>query len=87
MVKVAAVFLTAGVIWRGPSPRPFLPVELSLERTWEVWSACFNKEGLGLPLVIQWLRLYASNAEGIGSIPGWGIKIPHALWPKNEKHK
>ena len=49
MVKVAAIFLTAGVIWRGPSPRPILPVELSLERTWEVWSAYFNKEGLGLP--------------------------------------
>ena len=23
-----------------------------------------------------------SNAEGVGSIPGWGAKIPHALGPK-----
>ena len=25
-----------------------------------------------------------SNAEGAGSIPGWGAKIPHASWPKNQ---
>ena len=29
---------------------------------------------LGLPLEIQWLRLYASNAEGPGSIPGQGTR-------------
>lgn len=23
-----------------------------------------------------------SNAEGVGSVPPWGTKIPHALWPK-----
>ena len=28
--------------------------------------------------VVQWLRLWASNAGGTGSIPGWGTKIPHA---------
>ena len=28
----------------------------------------------------QWLRLQASNAGGAGSIPGWGTKIPHAMW-------
>ena len=21
-----------------------------------------------------------SNAEGVGSIPGWGTRIPHAMW-------
>jgi len=26
-----------------------------------------------------------SNAGGVGSIPGWGAKIPHALRPKNKK--
>ena len=30
-------------------------------------------------LVVQWLRLRASNAGGTGSIPGWGTKIPHAV--------
>ena len=29
-------------------------------------------------VVVQWLRLCASTAGGAGSIPGWGIKIPHA---------
>ena len=33
----------------------------------------------GTSLVVQWLRLHASNAEGMGSIPGWGTKIPHAI--------
>ena len=27
------------------------------------------------------------NAAGVSSIPGWGAKIPHALWPKKPKHK
>ena len=28
-----------------------------------------------------------SNAGGVGWIPGWGPKIPHASWPKKPKHK
>ena len=28
-----------------------------------------------------------SNAEGVGSIPGWGAKIPRASWPKNQNIK
>ena len=28
-----------------------------------------------------------SNAGGTGSIPGWGAKIPHASWPKNQNIK
>ena len=27
----------------------------------------------------QWLGLGASTAEGTGSIPHWGTKIPHAV--------
>ena len=34
----------------------------------------------GISLVVQWLKLQASNAEGTGSIPGQGTKIPHAKW-------
>ena len=26
----------------------------------------------------QWLRLRASTVGGMGSIPGWGTKTPHA---------
>ena len=25
------------------------------------------------------------NAGGPGLIPGWGTKIPHAVWPKKKK--
>ena len=25
-----------------------------------------------------------STASGVGSIPGWGTKIPHATQPKNK---
>ena len=28
-----------------------------------------------------------SNAEGVGSIPGWGTKTPHASWPENQNLK
>ena len=30
-------------------------------------------------LVAQWLRLHASKAGHMGSIPGWVTKIPHAF--------
>ena len=35
----------------------------------------------------QWLRRHASNVGGMGSIPGQGTKIPHAMWPKKKKKK
>ena len=38
-------------------------------------------------LVVQWLRLHASRARGVGLTPGWGTKIPHATWPKNLKNE
>ena len=34
----------------------------------------------GTSLVVQWLRLHASTAGGMGSIPGWRTKIPHVTW-------
>ena len=37
-------------------------------------------------LAVQWLKLLASTAGDVGSIPGWGTKIPHAMvWPKKKK--
>ena len=36
----------------------------------------------GTSLEVQWLNL--SLQGGVGSIPGWEAKIPHALWPKNQ---
>ena len=34
----------------------------------------------GTSLAVQCLRLCSSNAEGVGSIPDWGTKIPKAAW-------
>ena len=36
-------------------------------------------KGVGDILVVWWLTLHSSNAGGMGSIPGQGIKIPHAV--------
>ena len=36
----------------------------------------------GTSLVVQWLRLCASNAGGAGFITGQGTQILHAVWPK-----
>ena len=33
-------------------------------------------------LVVQWLRIRLPMLAGVGSIPGWGAKIPHAAQPK-----
>ena len=38
----------------------------------------FKKSAGRTSLVIQWLRLHSSNAEGKGLLSGWGTKSPHA---------
>ena len=40
---------------------------------------------MGTSLAVQWLKLFASNAGGAGSIPGWETKIPHATWCSQRK--
>ena len=37
------------------------------------------------PMVVQWLGLYTSTAKGVGSIPGWGTKIPCAVGSQKKK--
>ena len=37
--------------------------------------------------VIQRLGLLAFTAQGTGSIPGWGTKIPQAAWHGQKKKK
>ena len=41
----------------------------------------------GSSLVVQWLRLQNFTAEGQGSIPDWGTKIPHAAQCSQKKKK
>ena len=38
-------------------------------------------------VLVQWLQLCLPVCWSAGSIPGWGAKIPHPLWPKNQKKK
>ena len=37
---------------------------------------------MGTSLAVQGLGFSAFTAEGAGSVPGCGTKIPHAAWPK-----
>ena len=41
---------------------------------------------MGTPMAVQRLRLCASNAGGIGSIPDWGMNISHVV-PCHQKRK
>ena len=41
----------------------------------------------GTSLVAQWLRLRASNARGVGLLPGQGTKSPHATWRSQKSIK
>ena len=42
---------------------------------------------IGNSLAVQWLGLRASNAEGTGSIPGLGTKIPQSNQHSQKKKK
>ena len=41
----------------------------------------------GNSLAVQWLGLHAFTAEGPGSVPGRGTKIPQTAWQSQEKKK
>ena len=47
---------------------------------------CLNIEP-GTFLVVQWLRLRAPTVGGMGSIPGQGTKIPHAVQHGQKTYK
>ena len=42
---------------------------------------------MGASLVVQLLRLHASNTRDSGLITGQGTKFPHAEWLKKEKNR
>ena len=46
-----------------------------------------EKKSTGTSLAILWLRLHASNAGGMGSIPGRRNKIPQATQHKKKTKK
>ena len=45
------------------------------------------KEGDGTSLGVQWLRLCTPNTGDMGSVPGWGIKIPYVVGHKKKEKK
>jgi len=45
-----------------------------------------DEDFLGTSLAVQWLRLHASNARGVSSLPGQGTKCPHAA-AKKKMHR
>ena len=47
----------------------------------------FKNSPWGTSPVVHWLRLCASVAGSMGSIPGWGPKIPHATCLGRKKKK
>ena len=63
----------------GPMGAILFPHDLT--STYEVIKHCRTS------LVVQWLRLHASNARDTGLIPGQETKIPHALQCGQEKKK
>ena len=42
---------------------------------------------MGNSLAVKWLEFCAITAEGLGSIPGQGTKIPQASWHGQKKQK
>ena len=46
-----------------------------------------RKKKIRTSVVVQWLRLCASNAWGKGSVPAWRTKVPHATKCSQEKKK
>ena len=42
---------------------------------------------LGNSLAVQWLGVSALTAGGLCSIPGWGTKIPQAVWYGQKKQQ
>ena len=46
-----------------------------------------KKRNLGTSLAVQWLGLGALTDRALGSIPGWGTKIPKAMRHSQKKKK
>ena len=59
----------------------------SWEREKCFFTASIENNQWGNSPVAQWLELPILTAKGLGLIPGWGTKIPHAVWCGQKKLK
>lgn len=62
------------------------------ERVWSLWLPASNwqvnnRPGMSWDLAIQWLRLRAFTAEGLGWIPWWGNSDSACLMVESDKQK
>ena len=62
----------------------FIAAPITIAKTWKQPKCPWTEEWIKkmwyrTSLVVQWLRLCTSNAGGVGSIPGQGAKLPHAV--------
>ena len=53
----------------------------------KIWVAEYFRREFGDFSGVPMVKLYALNAGGVGSIPGWGTKIPNDLWHSQKKKK
>ena len=59
----------------------FQQYPMCVHQSSKVWQfECKGSPDSRTSLVVRWLRLCASATGGVGSIPGRGIKILHAVW-------
>ena len=67
-------------VWRAGerATRVYLPKRPECNGVLEQAHSSSQEPILGTSLAVQWLRLRAPNAGGVGLIPGRGTKIPHA---------
>ena len=74
-------------------PKKLVPIMEHFLSLWHYqfsfWTVSFSLT-YRTSLVVQWLKLFTSNAGGVGLIPGWGTKIAHAAehgqkWKKKKK--
>ena len=78
---------TCSRFWRCPCPYRSLASHGSATFQLLRWQYFLLVHICGTSLAVQWLRVCASNAQGGGSIPGLGIKIPHAAQCSQRKRK
>ena len=64
-------------------------LDMSLTLTLETWvmSLTWLLREMRPSLAVQWLRFHLPMQDVLGSIPGWGLRLPHVSWPKKQKHR
>ena len=60
-------------------------IPMAVAMWWVAWRGRLKGVGPGNSLEVQWLGLCAFTANGPGSMPGWGTKIPQAAWRGQRK--